>query len=385
MKADSRSFANSIISPWYVPGYRTDMRTWYPEKWKQYKKNAPISAAIKAPAESPVAIGTAGGQMNFVCEREGNVGNAMVHWVHVCAMPIYKGYSPEELRLADYGQGKRFASEVPKETFGQYVATSAGPSRQGGLFGNPFASASGGVNTATAATSAPANFNNTNIITRPFLFGQENVIGATGATGTVGAELTFYRERDVVAFNSGAVVQYQHICCMPEFRRFSTEELRLADYDQKQRYPTGPETFSQLLRRLSGKATDDILFSKASAAIGRAGNSSATIAPPDRNDVLILSQSFNILARNIAAYQQEIAKDEAQSLEIKKQIQKEQEAIAGLETEQTMKKIGLGKRMGELAEHEMKMFAKKQKLEKRKEALQTLAEVENAASGGGEN
>lgn len=82
-------------------------------------------------------------------EKEGNVGNAQVKYENISTMENYKRWSPEELRLADYAQGRRHASGGQAGAFGQSTgfggfgnnqqttpAFGATPSTGTSLFGN---------------------------------------------------------------------------------------------------------------------------------------------------------------------------------------------------------------------------------------------------------
>lgn len=120
---------------------------------------APASTALAGPVGDPP--GTATTPFQPLVEKEGTTGNAQNSFQNILFQEPYKKWSAEELRLADYAQGRRF-----------------GNGAGGGFGGGGFGAATGGFGSNNATTSSFGAGSNTG----GGLFGGAN--NASGGFGT---------------------------------------------------------------------------------------------------------------------------------------------------------------------------------------------------------
>ncbi|KAL8690487.1 MAG: hypothetical protein Q9218_004077 [Villophora microphyllina] len=148
---------------------------------------APISSALGGAV--PECQGTGSTPFQATVEREGATSNQNNHYQSIAFMQPYKNYSFEELRLADYNQGRRFGNGSGQAGAfgtstgfggfgGQTTGTGFGSTNQStGLFGSQATSAApfGGNQTATSGFGS----NNTGGL---FGSGASKPAGAFGST-----------------------------------------------------------------------------------------------------------------------------------------------------------------------------------------------------------
>ncbi|KAL9124733.1 MAG: hypothetical protein Q9217_005970 [Psora testacea] len=161
--------------------------------------NSQTTSAFGAPVSSAL------GQNNAVCEGTGSTPftafteketttSATNHFQSISFMAPYKNFSFEELRLADYNQGRRFGNGSGQagafgstnfSGFGQQSNTSGG-------FGQPTSTSGGGLFGSTTATSSPFGGNQSggfgSSSTGGSLFGQKpgGLFGAASSSQTTG-------------------------------------------------------------------------------------------------------------------------------------------------------------------------------------------------------
>lgn len=103
----------------------------------------------------------------------------------------------------------------------------------GGLFGSkPATSTFGGFGSTTANASSPFGASTTNA------FGGGASVDPNVNNGTAAKQFTPFTEKD----SANMTNVFQNICCMPEYKNFSFEELRLKDYEQGRRFPPAGAT-----------------------------------------------------------------------------------------------------------------------------------------------
>lgn len=100
----------------------------------------------------------------------------------------------------------------------------------GGLFGG---NGSTGTHTSVGSTGQTGGFGSTGTIAGGGLFGSNDV---TKPPGTVGPAFSPYQENEP---DSTTVNSFQSILFHDQYKKFSTEELRMADYSQGRRYSNG--------------------------------------------------------------------------------------------------------------------------------------------------